>query len=72
MSDSRDKLMDYQDDLGRFIDQTDAVLVALSDIEHIGNVPPGALTAVLWLVQDRIQDIKATADKITKIAREIV
>ena len=69
---NKEKLLSCQNDINRYFEQAQSTIIAVSHTDNVEELDPSIMLNILWLIQDRLEDIKNTADQITSIAREAV
>ena len=57
---------DDQADLSRYISQTKSLLVSVSDDDQIAKLGTTNIINILWLVSDRVADIKSVSNKLLR------
>ena len=59
------------DDLHRFISQTHALMVLVSSHSALNNLPRESIDDVVWLIHDRVDDIRTAYERLCDAEREV-
>lgn len=63
---------ELKNDLDRYLQQVQSMLVTVSDDGQIETLGTTNLLNVLWVICDRVDDIKRASDKLSELSKESI